>query len=282
MVDRKDNKSGLVDHSRYPVFNSTDDSFVYYNKRSIQDGAYKKEEFYMHLKPFSIDSLENFTKEGLAFGGNFVSAGIFPDFEETLTLQEDFSLGFIRETPPEGLAMFGAKGNYKATIKLSHDGLRGDGDLEYLTSVAKSDDFIFYPDSVNGVAQDYVISKQKSPVAYPPVKGVDVKVHWEPKLDHFYSYKIDNAFDMYEGEVAHHGGLDLSPKGLDGFGNLDFADSYMKSNKFNFVYRKFHADTADFKLKGASETSYSFKTSNVNQTRVVISWISLLISISAT
>ena len=263
LVDRPDNKSGLVNHTRYPLFNSTDDSFVYYDKRSIQDGAYNKEEFYMHLVPFSIDSLENFTKEGLAFDGNFVSAGIFPDFDETLTLQPDFSLGFVRETPPEGLAMFGGKGNYKATIKLSHDGLRGDGNIEYLTSVAKSDDFIFYPDSVNGIAQDYVIAKQESPVAYPPVKGVDVKVHWEPKLDHFYSYKLDNPFDMYEGEVAHHGGLDLSPKGLDGFGNLDFADSYMNSNKFNFAFRKFHADTAGFKLKGASETSYAFKTSNV-------------------
>lgn len=263
LVDRPDNKSGLIDHPRYPVFNSKSDSYVYYDRRSIQDGVYKKEEFYMHLKPFSIDSLENFTKEGLEFGGTFVSAGIFPDFEETLTLQPDFSLGFVRETPPEGYDMFGGKGNYKATLKLSHDGLRGDGDLEYLTSVSKSDDFIFYPDSVNGIAQDFTITEQKSPVEYPPVVAKDVKIHWMPKLDHFYSYKIENPFEIYGGEVAHHGGLDLSPKGLDGFGNLDFADSYMRSNRFNFLYRDIHADTADFKLKGTSETSDAFKTKNV-------------------
>lgn len=263
LVDRPDNKSGLVDHSRYPVFNSTDDSFVYYNKRSIQDGVYDKEKFYMHLKPFSIDSLENFTKEGLQFQGEFVSAGIFPDFEETLTLQPDFSLGFVRETPEGGYPMYGGKGNYKATIKLSHDGLRGDGDLEYLTSVAKSDDFIFFPDSVNGIAQEYTITKQKSPVEYPPVKATDVRLHWDPKLDHQYTYKIDNAFDVYEGEIAHHGGLDLTPKGLNGFGNLDFADSYMASKKFEFAYRTFHADTADFKLKGTSATADAFKTKNV-------------------
>lgn len=263
LVDRPDNKSGLIDHSRYPVFNSTDDSYVYYNKRSIQDGVYEKDKFYMHLKPFSIDSLENFTKEGLEFQGNFVSAGIFPDFEETLKLQPDFSLGFVRETPPEGLDMYGGKGNYTATIKLSHDGLRGDGDLEYLTSLSKSDDFIFYPDSVNGIAQDFTIAKQKSPTEYPPVIGKDVRVHWEPKNDHLYSYKIDNAFDIYDGEVTHHGAVDLSPKGLDGFGNLDFADSYMRSDRFNFKYRDFHADSADFKLKGTSETADAFKTANV-------------------
>ncbi|MDC0303883.1 hypothetical protein OAL15_02615 [Flavobacteriales bacterium] len=263
LVDRRDNKSGLVEHSRYPVFNSTDDSFVYYNKRSIQDGVYRKEDFYMHLTPFSVDSLDTFTKEGLEFAGTFVSAGIFPDFEETLRLQPDFSLGFVRKTPQEGYAMYGGKGNYNATIKLSHEGLRGDGNLEYITSVSKSDDFLFYPDSVNGVAQDFNIAKQKTPVPYPPVTGVDVAVHWEPKLDHFYSYKIKNAFDFYEGEVAHHGGLDLSPAGLDGFGNMDFANSYMNSNRYNFKYRDFHADTADFKLKGASESSFAFKTRNV-------------------
>lgn len=263
LVDRPDNKSGLKDHPRYPVFNSTDDSYVYYDKRSIQDGVYNKKDFYMHLKPFSIDSLENFTKEGLAFEGNFVSAGIFPDFEETLKLQPDFSLGFVRETPPSGYPMFGGKGNYKATIKLSHEGLRGDGQLEYLTSVSTSDDFLFYPDSVNGMAQNFTITKQKSPVEYPPVTGKDSKIHWEPKNDHFYAYKVNEPFQMYEKEVIHHGGLDLSPKGLDGFGNLDFADSYMNSRKFNFKYRDFHADTADFKLKSAVGDSYAFKTSNV-------------------
>jgi hypothetical protein len=217
----------------------------------------------MHLTPFSIDSLDNFTKEGLEFAGTFVSAGIFPDFEETLRLQPDFSLGFVRETPESGYDMYGGKGNYNATIKLSHEGLRGDGNLQYITSVSKSDDFLFYPDSVNGVAQDFNIAKQKTPIPYPPVTGVDVAVHWEPKLDHFYSYKIKNAFDFYEGEVAHHGGLDLSPTGLDGFGNLDFANSYINSNRYNFKYRDFHADTAEFKLKGASDSSFAFKTRNV-------------------
>jgi len=263
LVDRPENKSGVVNHPRYPLFNSTDESFVYYDKRTIQDGAYKKEDFYMKLKPFTIDSLENFTKEGLAFDGNFVSAGIFPAFDETLRLQPDFSLGFVRETPEEGLPMFGGKGNYKATIKLSHEGLRGDGNLEYLTSVSKSNDFTFFPDSVNGIAQNFVINKQKSPVEFPPVKAVEVKLHWEPKADHLYTKKIANPFDMYEGEVAHHGGLDLTPKGLNGNGNLDFSDSYMNSKEFNFAYRKFHADTAGFKLKGASEESFAFKTSNV-------------------
>jgi hypothetical protein len=263
LVDKADNKSGLKDHPRYPIFNSLEDSYVYYDSRAIQDGAYRKEEFYMHLKPFSIDSVDNFTKEGLAFEGEFVSGGIFPNFEETLRLQPDFSLGFVRETPAGGYPVFAGKGNYKATIKLSHEGLRGDGQLEYLTSVSKSNDFLFYPDSVNGIAQDFTIAAQASGVQYPPVKGNDIRVHWMPKEDHFYAHKTSNAFDMYNGEVAMHGMLDLSPKGLDGDGQIDFADSDMRSKVFNFKHNDFHADKAAFKLKGPGSDAFAFQTENV-------------------
>ena len=263
MVDRPDNKSGLKDHPRYPVFNSLEDSYVYYDSRSIQDGAYKKEDFYMHLTPFSIDSLDNFTKQGLEFAGEFVSGGIFPNFQETLRLQPDFSLGFVRETPAEGYPVFAGKGNYKATINMSHEGLKGDGQLEYLTSVSKSNEFLFYPDSVNGIAQDFTIAAQSSGVQYPPVKGKDSRIHWMPKEDHFYAYKTSSAFDIYGGEVAHHGMLDLSPKGLDGAGQIDFADSEMESKNFNFKHQDFHADQAAFKLKGPGSDAFAFRTANV-------------------
>lgn len=263
LVDRHDNKSGLKDHPRYPVFNSLEDSYVYYDSRSIQDGAYSKEEFYMHLRPFTIDSLDNFTKEGLEFGGTFVSAGIFPDFDETLRLQPDFSLGFVRETPAEGYPVFAGKGNYKATINLSHEGLKGDGQLEYLTSVSRSKEFLFYPDSVNGTAQDFTIAAQATGVQYPPVKGVDARVHWMPKEDHLYAYKTSTAFDMYGGEVAHHGMLDLSPKGLDGAGQMDFADADIRSKNFNFKHDDFHSDQAAFKLRGPGTDAFAFRTENV-------------------
>ncbi len=263
LVDRQDNKSGVKDHPRYPVFNSLEDSYVYYDSRSIQDGAYKKEDFYMHLVPFTIDSLDNFTKEGLEFAGEFVSGGIFPNFQETLRLQPDFSLGFVRETPAEGYPVFAGKGNYKATINMSHEGLRGDGQLEYLTSVSKSKDLLFFPDSVNGIAQDFTMASQSSGVQYPPVKGVDVRIHWMPKEDHFYAHKVQNAFDIYGGELAHHGMLDLSPKGLDGAGQIDFADSEMESKNFNFKFQDFHADQAAFKLKGPGSDAFAFRTTNV-------------------
>ena len=40
--------------------------------------------------------------EGLGLDGLFKSGGIFPDFEEKLSIQKDYSLGFIRKTPENG------------------------------------------------------------------------------------------------------------------------------------------------------------------------------------
>lgn len=263
LVDRPDNKSGLKATPRFPIFNSLKESFVYYDGREIQEGVYKKETFYFKLQPFTIDSAENFSREGVAFDGDFVSAGIFPDFKEKLTVQPDFSLGFVRKTPDGGFPVFGGKGQYHATISMSHKGLKGDGKLEYLTSTALSKEFFFYPDSVNGQADSFVIAEQKAGTEYPPVKSEDVRLHWEPKLDHMYAYEIKKPFDIYAGQVVHHGGLDLHPKGLKGFGELDFDASQMASKGFNFKYSSFNADTADFRLKSLDASSLAIKTSNV-------------------
>jgi hypothetical protein len=263
LIDRPDNKSGLVDHPRYPVFNSKEDSYVYYNSRGIQNGAYKKEEFYMHLEPFSIDSLDNFTKEGLEFKGEFISAGIFPTFDETLRLQPDFSLGFVRETPPDGYEAYGGKGKFTSTINLSNQGLRGDGTIDYLTSTAESMNWIFLPDSTIGLAQTFEIKPQVSGVEYPSVTGVEVNVLWYPKADHYYATSVNNPFDMYDKEVIHAGMLDLSPQGLEGAGDLDFADAKFNSNRFDFENRRFVADTTDFRLNGVNSDKMAFSTNNV-------------------
>jgi peptide chain release factor 2 len=48
----------------------------------------------------------------LEFDGEFASAGIFPTFREKLTLQQDYSLGFIRQTPPGGFQIYGGKAKF--------------------------------------------------------------------------------------------------------------------------------------------------------------------------
>jgi len=264
LIDHPNNKSGLEDFPKYPLFTSKKESFVYYDKKSIQRGAYDKQRFYFKLEPFTVDSLDNFTKEGLAFGGEFVSAGIFPDMDETLKLQPDFSLGFVKETPPGGYPVYGGEAQYNATINLSNQGLRGDGTLDYLTSTTKSKDFVFLPDSMNALAQDFTLRKQDGAVQYPDANGKDVSVHWEPKNDHFYVSKINNPIEMYAAQSVLHGSLDLTPTGLTGSGKMEFVQSELESEKFVYKLDDFNADTANFKLSGSDAAALAFSTKNVN------------------
>ncbi|HET8962988.1 MAG TPA: hypothetical protein VFM99_03775, partial [Chitinophagales bacterium] len=158
-IDNPQNKSGRKDYPSYPIFNSFKDSYAYYDKKSIQNGKYPKDKFYFHLEPFTIDSLDNFSNEGLNFKGEMVSAGIFPTFKESLKLQPDYSLGFVSKTPPAGYSMYGDKGTYTATINLSNKGLRGDGTLKYITSSIVSPDFVFFPDSTNCLAKTFDVKE---------------------------------------------------------------------------------------------------------------------------
>lgn len=266
LIDHANNKSGLQDFPQYPIFNSLKDSYVYYNSRSIQQGVYDKEKFYFHLTPFTVDSLDNFTKEGLAFEGDFVSAGIFPDFDETLRLQEDFSLGFKRETPPGGYPIYGGKGTYHENIQLSHEGLRGKGKLEYLAATTLSDDFIFMPDSMNTIAKEFAMAKTAGDPEFPQVNGKEVKIHWEPYLDNYMVDQGDGGepFTMYDGQATLYGSINLKSTGLEGEGTMAFSESELKSDMFAFNKEDFNADTADFTLAGQQAASLAFSTKNVS------------------
>ena len=72
---------------------------MFYDRRAIQRGVYGRDKFYYRSDPFQIDSLDNFTNDGLTFSGTLVSAGIFPGIKEPLRLQPDLSLIHISEPP---------------------------------------------------------------------------------------------------------------------------------------------------------------------------------------
>ncbi|MGQ0828695.1 MAG: hypothetical protein ACT4ON_09895, partial [Bacteroidota bacterium] len=264
-IDHPGNKSGRKPFPKYPVFNSYKDSYAYYDKKAIQNGKYPKDKFYFHLEPFSIDSLDNFTNEGMNFKGDMVSAGIFPTFKESLTLQADYSLGFIRQTPPGGFPVYGGKGTYNSAIKLSNKGLRGDGSLEYVTSLSQSNDFIFFPDSVNAKAQQFDVKEQKLKPEFPQVHGEDVKIHWMPFKDVMNVWNSkDKKFLSYNGQAEFTGRLSLTPKQLFGDGTADFSTAKLDAKLIKFKSNAFDSDTANFSLKALGEAGLAFATDNVN------------------
>ena len=268
-IDEPSNKGGLLQekYPQFPKFNSTKESFVYYDKKDIQQGVYDRDRFFYRSDPFQIDSLDNFTNEGLTFSGTLVSAGIFPDIREPLTLQTDYALGFIRATGDGGLPLYGRKAKFGNIITLNYDGLQGDGDFSYLTTQVQSRDLVFCPDSTFGTADTlYNGAAQSATLNVPNVHAGNVFIRLEPANDVLFAEKIDRPLEMYDGQAYLHGHTELRPAGMTGGGLVDFTNATLASELFDFKTMQLHADTSDFRLTAGDTASIAFKTDNVNAT----------------
>ena len=270
-VDKFNNKSGKRAIKRWPVFTSYNDSYTYYDRPEIEGGVYDREDFYFKLEPFEFDSLDNFENSSIQFAGSFKSAGVFEEFEEVLSLQTDFSLGFIHPTPEEGMPMYGGKGIFTADILLSHEGLKGSGYVDYITSTTESQSFFFHPDSAYATAQQFVIESQyPGPPEYPNVESVNVEWHWHPYQDTMTVANYGSPFSMYEANRTFEGTLIYNPDSLIGTGKgnkrgkFEFDKAITLSNEIRFKFFEFFADTADFALKTGSLGELGFDTKNMN------------------
>ncbi len=262
-IDAPKNKSGWGKAPTFPSFESFKESYTFYDKRQIYKGVYDRDKFYFKLDPFKIDSLDNFKNQSLRFDGTFASAGIFPSFKEILTLQKDYSLGFIRQTPPGGFQIYGGKGKFEQEIRLSNRGLRGGGDLNFSSSLSKVSDLIFFPDSANGNANSFDVKEGDAP-EFPTVHGDTVRLHFMPYEDLMQAFDIKKPFIGYKEKVEFRGRLDLSFKELIGDGLVEFEKADLSSTKILFAKRKFFSDTANFHLKAFNEEGFTFSTVNVN------------------
>ena len=144
----------------FPILHSNTPTYVYYDDPSIQKGIYKREDFMFIIEPFEMDSLDEFANDGLNLKGLFKSGGIFPDFTEPLIIMPDYSLGFIKNTPVDGFKIYNQLASYDNEIRLSNEGLKGTGTIEFYTSTAISDDLTFFSRLCN--SHSPYLSKQKT------------------------------------------------------------------------------------------------------------------------
>jgi len=264
LIDNPNNKSGVVNYAQYPILISKKDSYAYWDQKSVHRGVYKRAKTFFHLEPFTIDSLDNFTNEALTFKGEFESAGILPTLQENLTLQPDYSLGIDYDTPAEGLPMYGGKGTFLNKVNMSNKGLRGDGELRYVTSIFKSNELFLFPDSTIGVVNTFEEKPQGKPTEFPVATSTKNFINWLPYRDFMYIHERENPIVMYEGKAEFHGTLKLSPKRLVGSGNAEFYKAVLESSLMVFKERTFDSDTCNFNLKSLSDTSgMAFLSSNL-------------------
>ena len=266
-IDAPDNKSGIKQIDKYPVIKSTKQSFVYFNKKSIQNGAYDREKFYFTLDPFEMDSLNSLKKQNFDFAGVFTS-GIFPEFKENLKIKGDYSLGFKRKTPPEGYDIFGGKAHFTDFIELNGNGLSGNGTLKYITSTSVSEEFTFVPDQVSGIAHDFTIEKQSEDISYPDVQSKFVKINYYPLKEELYAQSQEELFTMFNQESQLNGKIRITPFGADGKGRIFMLRGSLSAPRLTFSDHSVLADSSSFKLVGENEEAIKFSTSNLISSNV--------------
>lgn len=261
-VDAPGNKSGMTDYPDYPIFEARKGGKVFYDQPYVLGGVYDRNKFYYAVNQFRIVNLDNFVIDSMKFGGALISGGIFPDIAEPLKVQPDFSLGFVHNTG--GLPMYVTRGAYQGRISLSNRGLRGKGNIDYITSHTTSDSLVFYIDSTNGSANKHIVDEQLAGTEFPPASVEEAYMHWEPYEDQMFVHTLANPMDLFT-EATLTGNSKITPSGMFGTGIVKFNRADISSRLFQFKHHELLADTADLRIYDiGGGKDVAFSTDNYN------------------
>lgn len=267
-INKPNNKNGLEQLAEYPVFDSYTNSYVYWYNPNVRDGVYSKEKFFFSIDPFVLDSLESFDEAALSFEGEFYSSEIFPRIRQRLAVMEDFTLGLKEITPPDtGYATYDGKGRFNGEITLDGSGLSSAGQMDFLHTVAKSDSFQMYFDSVNAVTEEFFMpGGEKDGAYYPEIKAKSVNYKWLTKKDEIELETMTSGepIVLFEGEGIFEGKLVITKEGLKGSGKLTMGNVTVESDEILFKEKEFEAKTGTFAVMDKSDpTKQLYKAENV-------------------
>ena len=266
LIDAPRNKSGTEDIAYFPSLQSKQLSYIYYDQADT-NAVYDRDSFYFEIQPFSLNGMDSITRGQIALEGRLNSGGIFPDMEETLTIQEDQSLGFVTHTDDIGQSAYGDRGNYAGEVRLSNVGLLGEGKLTYLEAEIESEDLKFQLDRTTASARQFNLEETvEGDRAVPQVRGTEVDILFKPYGDSLVVNSVEGApFEMFKaGEHNFTGGLVLTPEALKANGTLDWAAAAMTSRDLDFGTFGAAADTADVQIKSLEgDDRLALSTTNV-------------------
>lgn len=272
-VDHLENRSGNKpgeEFDKFPILDSKEKTRVYYNYKTIHLGAYDSARFYFELDPFILDSLHAFNERALRLTGELSSGGIFPKFRDSLRLMADYSLGFKKELPKEGLDFYNTGGKYHNKIMLSNNGLQGAGDIKFITSTSRSKNlFTFLPDSTIGPAI-FTNEPQEIGVEYPEAYGEDVLITYLPRKRMLKARSNKELIKFFGDEADLKGSILLKEDGMTGNGFMTFSQANLFSENFSYTRWNIKSDTSYFKLKNKfrdpgdlTQEEYAFQADNV-------------------
>ncbi len=286
-LNEPDNKSGTQKLAGYPRLSSTRPAKIYYDKNLLtgEDGRvniYDKERFYFTVDTFTFDDINSITNNNLPLNG-VLTSNIFPEIRHPLRIRDDYSLGFVLETPAEGYPIYGGKATFHKTIDLSNNGLRGIGDIEYsaskATSYAKANDegkvtgyqtddyFRFFLDHMEGNTRQFDVKKSTTAPTFPGVElgenqsfrdanNIDqpgkTQLKFFPDIDKMDVRNTVGKFQMfprkdgYGYECEMDGKLTVTPTKLMGVGRSDMLGTTLEGKLLSFTDHIIKADTSYF------------------------------------
>ncbi|MFM7485466.1 MAG: hypothetical protein ACKO13_00960, partial [Cytophagales bacterium] len=249
-INRPDNKSGRNKEPNFPRLNATEGGgVIYFDRQEILDGAYDKSVFFV-MPTFSLDSLDDANPNSMNFDGTFVSSGIFPNFKEKIHTIGNGSMGLTHQIPSGGYRLFRTDATLQGNIKLDNEGIRANGKIEYMAAEVKSNDFVFYLDSVLAKGNEAIIrEKQIGSVRFPKMQVSDYQMKWFPKQDRFRMKNLKEPFAFYDNTASLNGIVTVTKAGTFGSGKLTTLGSVISSREFNFNSRDFRARHARFEVK---------------------------------
>ena len=146
---------------------------------------------------------------------------------------------------------------------MDKSGLRGAGQFDYLTSVTQSEEYIFFPDSMNTHAQSFNLTRTVNEAEFPAVSGETIYEHWEPFNEVLLVRRMADDLVMYDAQVYLDGEVYLRPDGLTGGGLVKMEDSELTAVLYSFHLNTFDSDTADFRLNRSDLDAIAFESVNL-------------------
>ena len=275
MIDRGDNKSSRFDTPEYPIFRSEAEGFKFYRKinsgvfhpgnvDSVMTAEDLAGKFYYSLYPFEVDSLNDLTMRKVKFDGELVSGGILPNIVEPLLVMDDYSLGFVHQIgdgESDSYPMFDGSGRFHKKVYLSESGFFGEGTLDYQTAAFKSDQFMFYLDSVTAITNQFKMVPLDDGTGFPMASADALRLKWDVFKPELTTETLDKPICMY-GDTYFLGKTALSPDGYAADGKLRFGLTEFDSDHFAFDARTFVADSANFLLYSSDTANIAFSATN--------------------
>ncbi|NSW95287.1 MAG: hypothetical protein HPY62_11330, partial [Bacteroidales bacterium] len=75
-IDDPNNKSGLKSRKQYPIVNTVNYSYIFYDNIPGLEGIYDKKDFYFKIDPFIYENIDHYTYEDINLSGEFYGGKI--------------------------------------------------------------------------------------------------------------------------------------------------------------------------------------------------------------